>query len=346
MEAVIPLAVITATSVAMMFACNFFEPASIYLGRNLPPGVRGTLINGTASSLPELFTTFCFLFLFHDTGGFAAGIATCAGSAVFNEVVILALVIFGAKRSHELQQKNQILTQNVRIYTPFRIVLNKKVVMRDAIFFIAPELLLVWMLSTKDTLTWRDGASLLFMYAAYFSYLMYEISGHEAEPDDEDYDGMTTGKAWRHLTLATSAIAVACYGLSWAVVELAVFMEVPTFLVAVLFASAATSLPDAILSYKDAVRGECDDAVSNAVGSNIFDITICLGLPLTCYGLVYGDVPLGNTDTQALRIGLLLITSCVSLMLLRSRGLTVRHGIGLLVLFVAWVGFVVSFVGG
>ncbi len=65
-------------------ACDGFEVASEYLGRNLSEGVRGATINAIASSIPELFTTLFFLFIMHDAGGFAGGVGTTAGSAVFN----------------------------------------------------------------------------------------------------------------------------------------------------------------------------------------------------------------------------------------------------------------------
>ena len=44
--------------------------------------------------------------------------------------------------------------------------------------------------------------------------------------------------------------------------------------------AAASSVPDTLLSIAAAKRGDDDGAVSNAFGSNIFDICICLSVPL------------------------------------------------------------------
>ena len=74
-------------------ASDGFEAASEYLGRNLKDGVRGATINAIGSSMPELFTTFWFLFVLHDKDGFASGIGTTAGSAIFNGMIIPAIVI-------------------------------------------------------------------------------------------------------------------------------------------------------------------------------------------------------------------------------------------------------------
>ena len=48
--------------------------------------------------------------------------------------------------------------------------------------------------------------------------------------------------------------------------------------------AAATSLPDAFLSVISAKHNEPDAALSNTLGSNTFDILICLGLPILYIG--------------------------------------------------------------
>ncbi len=57
---------------------------------------------------------------------------------------------------------------------------------------------------------------------------------------------------------------------------------IPLIFVAVVLSAAATSVPDTIISIKDARKGNYDDAVSNALGSNIFDIAFALGCPYFC----------------------------------------------------------------
>jgi Ca2+/Na+ antiporter len=52
--------------------------------------------------------------------------------------------------------------------------------------------------------------------------------------------------------------------------------------------AAGTSVPDAIGSLLVAKNGQGDMAVSNAIGSNVFDILLGLGIPWTLNGLIYG----------------------------------------------------------
>merc|ERR1719183_1708140 len=50
---------------------------------------------------------------------------------------------------------------------------------------------------------------------------------------------------------------------------------------ALVFLAAGTSIPDAMGSIAVAKQGEGDMAVANALGSNIFDILVGLGVPWT-----------------------------------------------------------------
>ena len=99
-------------------------------------------------------------------------------------------------------------------------------------------------------------------------------------------------------------------------------LGVAPYFTAVILGAAASSVPDTIISYKDALKGDYDDAVANAIGSNIFDICFALGLPLFAYGLLRGDVTLtaagatgaegSQSEIQSLRV-MLVICSIIML---------------------------------
>jgi cation:H+ antiporter len=142
-------------------------------------------------------------------------------------------------------------------------------------------------------------------------------------------------------------VGLACYGLSHAVVAASHALRVPLYFTSVILAAAATSVPDTVLSVKDALNGNYDDSVSNALGSNIFDITIALGLPLLLYGLVHGDVSLSATsgveaDVQILAIVLVAVTLAVLLTMLIGRGLGRVKALLFFGIYVAWTAFVVG----
>jgi len=64
--------------------------------------------------------------------------------------------------------------------------------------------------------------------------------------------------------------------------------------------AAGTSVPDAIGSLLVARDGQGDMAVSNAIGSNVFDILLGLGLPWMLSGLIWPDQAGVAVDAEAL----------------------------------------------
>ncbi len=368
---------VTACSLVIWRGCDSFEEASSHLGRNMPPGVRGATINAVGSSLPELLTTLILLFVFIDEDGYSGGIATCAGSAVFNAVIIPALCILAVLFFGVVRNGKRIRVSAIEV--------GRGTVLRDGLFFIAAELVLIALLSSA-VMTWWMGALLMSVYLVYFSYLMLQFrrgrrrgasvaesvddgGGRHTGGDDEpraigrallalDFNrllfggrALNTGRAWAVLGASVSVVGAACYGLSFAVVEAAHALDVPLYFTTVILAAAATSVPDTALSIKDARAGQYDDAVSNALGSNIFDITVALGLPLMLYGLIHGDVHLASAsgssaDVQILRIVLLIVTGAVMLIFLLGRRMGRIKAILLLGLFGLWTLFIVGRAAG
>jgi len=358
-----------------MYSCDSFEGAADYLGRNMKPGVKGATINAIGSSLPELFTTAIFLFgphfseeLFGKIGqGFAAGIATCAGSAVFNAVIIPAFCIFF------------VFAKGVRTQTGFvrvrEIVLNRRVVFKDGLFFLLATSLLIFFLSMsfETHMTWWMGSIFLAVYGLYmFMTLRFDDVDQDAaqvvdskvdsteeesgwgilglgwllDINERFYRGREydTRRAWVVLLTSVIAIGLACAGIAWGVETIAHCLSVPSYFTAVILAAAATSVPDTALSVKDALKGDYDDALANAIGSNIFDICVCIGLPLLVYTLCYGPLPPSRSagEIQLLQWMLLVVTCVVLAVFLLSRRIGLVHGVALSTVYIVWTTFVVG----
>lgn len=72
---------------------------------------------------------------------------------------------------------------------------------------------------------------------------------------------------------------------------------IPSSLMGLTIIAAGTSIPDALSSILVARDGHGDMAVSNALGSNVFDILFGLGLPFLLSNLVYSEtVPVSGDD--------------------------------------------------
>jgi cation:H+ antiporter len=355
MGTLLPLILIFFCCLFIWRACDGFERASDYIGRNLSEGVRGGTINAISSSIPELFTTLIALFVLSDQDGFAVGIGTTAGSAIFNGMIIPAVCILA------------VIGVTINGTVRHSVDVSTKVILRDGLFLIFAEFLLIMSLG-GDKLFWWQGFLLMAFYVIYMSYMILsmklenKIGAGEEDEEEEDENEEELGpvgkifywlslgpildleshyikdkhekliragqwNGWPLLLTATTIIGLACWLLVKACEWLGTGSDshpsysflgqeysglgLPPLFVAVIFASMATSVPDTIISVRDAKKGEADDAVANALGSNIFDICFALGFPLFLYTLIHGPIEMNpETVKQSgeLRISLLILT--------------------------------------
>jgi len=168
-----------------------------------------------------------------------------------------------------------------------------------------------------------------------FSVLLYWLSGGPLTDLERAFvnSGVRqkikneTWNAWPLLFVSTTLVGVACWLLVKACEWLGtgniahpsymlfgnefVGIGMPPIFVAVIFASMATSVPDTVMSVRDARHGDYDDAVANALGSNVFDICFALGFPLMVYTLINGPIemnPVAVQQSGEIRLLLLLLT--------------------------------------
>ncbi len=347
----IPLILISFTCLLIWRACDGFEVASKYIGRNMSEGVRGGTINAISSSVPELCTTLIALFVLSDRDGFAIGIGTTAGSAMFNGMIIPAACIL------------TVIGSVIMGFKVTSVHVSTMVLLRDGLSLIFCEFILI-LLINGEQLHWWQGLVLIGLYLAYFGFMLLSMrradgdsAGAEHEADDEprglmgclfywlslgpllDLENMFvrakqrdqiasgTWNGWPLLLTSTAIIGAAC----WLLVKACEWLGtgsaesphytlfgteltglgMPPMFVAVIFASMATSVPDLVMSIRDARRGDCDDAVANALGSNVFDICFALGFPLFLFTLLHGPIEMSAdiaAESGELRLLLLALT--------------------------------------
>lgn len=339
-------------------ASDGFEVASEYIGRNLSDGVRGATINAIGSSMPELLTTLFFLFILKDKDGFAGGIGTTAGSAIFNGMIIPAAVILVV----------------ILIGVKSKIEVSRKIILRDGIALLLCEIVLIYLIG-GNTLTWIHGFVLMLLYFAYAAFMFLTMKTKQKNEIDEELElvddeainesndslfknlitlnfapifiknEINNKNSWLLLAVSMLVISIACMFLVKSCEWLGDAIEVPIYFIAVILASAATSVPDLVLSMKDAKKGNYDDAVSNALGSNIFDVCFALGFPLFLFTIIYGPIEMSQSTVEnvaELRILLLFITFLSFILFISVKKMGIISAIFLLSLYVLFTLFILG----
>lgn len=375
MGIIIPLILIAISCVVIWRAGDGFMTASEYIGRNLSEGVRGASINAIASSMPEVFTSLFFLFVLMDGEGFSGGIGTTAGSAIFNSMVIpavsvIAVIGIGLAKRIEVSKKVMLRDGIALIITEmiFLVLISgSKLDWYHGLILMGVYVVYITYMFMSMRNSQKNAAS--------------DNVGEEEEEEEEEEErgpapslfmslitfnledifirnNKVTGKnAWPLLIFSTVSIALVCYLLvvacEWMgadvyeVPYLGSFngLNIPLMFVALVLASAASSFPDTIISIKDAQRGQYDDAISNALGSNIFDVCFALGFPLFIFCIINGplhmDVEIVDQSSE-LRFLLLILTVVAVFIFTSTRYIGKLKAFVLLFIYFLFIAYIIG----
>ncbi len=308
---ILPLFLILVCGYVIWRAGDTFLEGSNYIGRNLRDGVKGATINAVASSMPELFIALFFLFFLKDVVGFSGGLGTSFGSVLFNSLIIPSIAVLGVLSKSKKQS----------------VEVSRKIIIRDGLWLLLVEFVLIYFIQ-QGVISWVESLVLMIIYSLYLLYLFktmkggHEINYEEPFSDKEKVSFLSafmildlkrmiignqklnTGKAWLVFVVSSLIIGFVCYFLviacEWLGSETYTVywfgelkgLGIPLLFVAIIFAAIGSSFPDTIISYKDAQKGNYDDAISNAYGSNIFNLCVALGIPLFFFTFIYGPIEL------------------------------------------------------
>ncbi|KAG7492828.1 hypothetical protein MATL_G00018780 [Megalops atlanticus] len=115
---------------------------------------------------------------------------------------------------------------------------------------------------------------------------------------------------WFMVSFVTSTLWIAgfSYIMVWMVTVIGYTLGIPDVIMGITFLAAGTSVPDCMASLIVARQGLGDMAVSNSIGSNVFDILVGLGVPwaLQTLAIDYGSYIHLNSRGLVFSVGLLL----------------------------------------
>ena len=276
MSLLIALGVIIFSSFIIYLAGNRFAESSSKIGDyfNLPRDVKGATFDAIASSLPELLVALYSVIIFKQ---FEIGIGTIAGSALFNLLVIPGICVFVA---------------------PVAFKVGKKVLSRDALFYMVAVFALIVLLIYFKTWGLIIAILLLSIYLIYIKEIISHTRAHKKKYKHKTSEEIKFVKELLIFFLLIVVIGVFTFLLTDSAINLSHILGISPIIIAFTVIAAATSIPDTIISVVNARKGDIDDATSNVFGSNIFDILVGIGLPLLIYYIYKGAVGItfGNLE--------------------------------------------------
>ena len=318
----------------------------------LSDDVAGATLMAIGSSAPEFFTAVIAL---TKVGSEQIGAGTIVGSAIFNILVIIGM--------------SAVVSTAILSWRP---------VIRDLLFYIFSILILLFTFS-DGKITYLEAGLYILVYVNYVFILSrwskffpngkkpdMMAADVEAMEKEEQIVGHKAGLFAYFLSHIDKVLGIVyppkskqnkqyvrvfiisiilIIFMSYALVEIAVLLAhavgIPEVIIALTILAGGTSIPDLISSLVVAKKGRGDMAVSNAVGSNVFDILICLGLPWFVYVLIVGKNVIVGTENLTSSILLLFFTVVALLFILISQKFKIgsKAGYLLLIFYIAYLGY-------
>lgn len=324
MEILLWTAVVLVSTGIVWVGSGWLERSSERLAayHELPEIVQGAIVVAVGSSFPELSTTVIAA-LVH--GEFELGMAAIVGSALFNILVIPGL--------SGLVGREQLRS-------------NRDLVYKEAQFYmIAVAVLLLTLAFAVIYHPVSDGPAIrgeltrglaVIPVCLYALYLFVQYQDTLDYTSHVDVSHIRPGREWVRLGAALALIVAGVEGLVRAAVNFGEIFGTPSFLWGITMVAAATSIPDAFVSVRAASHGRGVTSLANVLGSNIFDLLVCIPA-----GVLVAGATIINFSLAAPMMGVLVAATVALFLMMRTQMVLTRgESVALLLLyagFLAWM---------
>lgn len=260
----------------IVFGADYLVAGAVSIARKFKVSdfVIGAAIVGVGTSMPELVVSFIGAL----NGNSDVAIGNVVGSNIFNVLGILGLTaVF------------------------FPVAIDKKNMKFEIPLCIGVSVLLMFLAlnffnGTPSSIGRFDGILLLVLFAGFMWYSFYrDRNSLDMDPVVETQEERTP--LWLAAVKVTGGLAlliISCDVFVDNAVSIAKSFGVNDAFISLTLIACGTSLPELAASIAAAVKRNTQMALGNIVGSNIFNITLILGLsaqvmPLTSSGITYVD---------------------------------------------------------
>jgi cation:H+ antiporter len=320
---------VTLASTAMVWkGSDLLEEAAERLAVHyrLPDIVTGAVVVAIGSSFPELSTTVLST-LIH--GQFELGVSAIVGSAIFNILVIPGMSRLAA--NSQLQSNRDLVYKEAQFYMLSVAVLLITFAFA-AIYNPVPD-------PSGDgaitgTMTRPLALIPMVMYGLYLFVQWQDTMDYETEADPSQ---VVVYKEWLKLLVALGLILVAVEGLVQSAIAFGEALGTPSYLWGITVVAAGTSVPDAFVSVQAARKGKAITSLANVLGSNVFDLLICIPI-----GVMLAGTTTINFSVATPMMAILTVATLALFLTMRTHMKITRNEAWFLLLlyvtFVIWIG--------
>ncbi len=251
---IIPYVMVVAAFFALIKGADIFVEGAASVAKKLgiPSVIIGLTIVAMGTSAPEAAVSITAAI--DKSNGIALG--NVVGSNLFNLLVVLGVCM--------------LITT---------VPTTKEILKRDYPWnIIATVAVVVFILDAQ--ITRIEGIVLLLMFATYMVYVVFKAIKNR-EVSSEEVESLSWAKSIVFLILGIALIVIGGDCVVDSATVIAKSWGVSDMLIGLTIVACGTSLPELVTSIVAAKKGECDMAIGNVVGSNMFNLLFILGMTTT-----------------------------------------------------------------
>lgn len=252
------------------------------------------------------------------SGSFDIVLGNVIGSNILNILLILGV----AAMIHPLVVKSNTVKKELPITLLITVLFS--VLLSDNLFD----------KSMSNNFTRGDGIVLILFFLVFIYYLINLMRNKVEDTADEKI--LSLPKSFLYTFIGLVAIILGSNFVVDSASYLAKALGVSERIISLTIIALGTSLPELVTSVMATKKGEYDIAIGNIVGSNIFNIGIVIGLPVTILG--------GINKIAFSYIDLIVMIVTALMLYLFSKNdykISKREGLSFLILFVVYYSYVI-----
>lgn len=257
-HAIVPYLVLIVSFVALIKGADIFVDGASALAKKLGVSsiVIGLTVVAMGTSAPEAAVSIAAGI----KGSNEIALGNVIGSNFFNLLVVLGVCMLITK----LPAGKETLKRDY----PWNLIATVAII-AAIVFF-----------DTK--ITRLEGVGLLVLFVTYMGYLLYKtLKDRKNAEDDEERENISLSKSLIFLIVGIALVILGGDLVVDSSTAIAKSWGVSDALIGLTIIAMGTSLPELVTSIVAAKKDECDMAIGNVIGSNLFNLLFILGMSAT-----------------------------------------------------------------